>query len=269
MNRIAIAVALTLASVGVASAQTMAAQTPAAVAAPQGFLAGPALQALVDTVPPPPADGSPEAEADIAESERMKALEDSDRWLLAIRHAELRAPIAVSHFDCVVGARLTAENSPRLIEFLSKVMIDANAAAELAKARAFRPRPVGVDAERRPCQVVSTAGRASPSYPSGSASVGSAYGEAFAVLAPDVADDAREMARQIGLSRLVCAMHYPSDVREGINLGQAVFHAEEATPGFAHLLEAARSELAANRARGETSPACAAERAALATPLPL
>lgn len=267
MRHVALAVALTLASGGIVSAQT--APPPAAAAAPQGFLSAAALQTIADAVPPPPADGSAEAQADIAGSDRMKALEDSDRWLLATRHAELRAPLAISHFDCVLGARLTADNSPRLIDLLSRVMTDANAAAELAKARAFRPRPVGVDAERRPCQVVSPAGRASPSYPSGSASVGAAYGEAFAVLAPDVADAAHEMGRQIGLSRLICAMHYPTDVREGMKVGQAVFNAETASPDFAPMLEAARAELAANRARGETSPACAAERAALATPLSL
>lgn len=268
MKRLAVAAAVAFG--GMASA--CAAQAPSAMrtaaAAPAGFLSSSALQALVDAVPPPPVEGSPEALADAATSERMIVLEDTDRWTLATRHAELRPVIAASHFDCVVGARLTAEAAPSLVALLDRVLIDANAAAELGKARAFRPRPVGVDPDRRSCQVVSAAGRASASYPSGSASVGAAYGEVIAALAPDRAVEAREMGRQIGISRLVCAMHYPSDVEAGRALGVAVVAAEAADPGFAPALDAARADLDRARAAGLTSPACAAERLALAAPLP-
>jgi len=242
--------------------------SPTSAVTATGFLDATTLQALVADVPPPPEEGSPTALADFESSQRMRALEDTDRWSLATRHAELRPAIAISHFDCVVGARLTADDAPALVALLDRVLIDANAAAELGKARAFRPRPVGVDAERRSCQAVSAAGRASASYPSGSAAVGAAYGEAFATLAPDRATEVREMGRQIGLSRLVCAMHYPSDVEAGRGLGVAVAGAEAADPRFQPALVAARDELDRARASGLTSPACAAERLALATPLP-
>ncbi|MNL46868.1 hypothetical protein D3C87_1696170 [compost metagenome] len=51
-------------------------------------------------------------------------------------------------------------------------------------------------------------------------------------------------------------------------LGKAVFDAAAATPGFDADLAAARTELATVRAAGLTSPGCASERVALATPLP-
>ena len=76
------------------------------------------------------------------------------------------------------------------------------------------------------------------------------------------------MAHAIGQSRLVCGMHYPSDVAAGEDLGRAVFAAAAAQPAFAADLAAARAEMAALRARGATAPGCASEALALATPLP-
>lgn len=268
MKRLAVAAVVALGGLAGACAAQAPSSMQATATTPTGFLDATVLQALVDAVPPPPVEGSPAAVADAAGSQRMRTLEDTDRWTLAIRHAELRPTIAISHFDCLLGTRLTPEQAPSLIALLDRVLIDANAAAELGKARAFRSRPVGDDPDRRSCQVVSAAGRASASYPSGSASVGAAYGEVIAALAPDRAAEAREMGRQIGISRLVCGMHYPSDVEAGRALGEAVVRAEAAAPGYQASMAAARADLDRARAAGLSSPACAAERLALAAPLP-
>lgn len=254
---------LILASV-LASAAPAAAQQPA----PVGYLDPTAIQALSDAVPPAPIAGSPQDQADVARSERLRALENTDRWMLATRHAELRPALALAHFDCALGFRVTAEDSPRLVSILERVLHDANEAAELAKARAFRPRPVGADAERPACQVVSPASRASASYPSGSATVGSAYGQAIAALDPDHAAEATRTGHEIGVSRMVCGMHYPSDVAEGEKLGRAAFQRIAATSAWQADALVAREEIGRARSAGLASPACAAERSALATPLP-
>lgn len=268
MKRVVLAAIVGLGGLSGAGASHPRPAIQATPAPPTGFLDDSTLRILVEAVPPPPPDGTPEALADRAASGRMRALEDTDRWNLATRHAELRPTVGLSHFNCALGVRLTAEDAPALAALLDRVLIDAGAAAELAKTRVFRPRPVGVDPDRRACQVVTPAGRTSASYPSGSAAAGAAYGEVFAALAPDRAAEARETGRQIGISRVVCAMHYPSDVDAGAALGIAVVAAEQADPGFAAALNAARSDLDRARASGQTSPACAAERLALATPLP-
>jgi acid phosphatase (class A) len=239
-----------------------------AQAAPEGYLSVAEIEALAQTVPPTPRAGSAEVAADIAASDRLRALQGGDRWLLATRHGELRPALALSHFDCALETRLAAAETPRLVALLERVMHDANAAAETAKARAFRPRPVGVDPERVPCQVVSAASRASPSYPSGGATVGAAYGGVFAALAPDRAVQALRTGHEIGVSRAVCAMHYLTDVTAGEALGQAVVRRIEGAPAFRADLAAATEEVRRARATGLTSPACAAERAALAVPLP-
>ena len=255
-----------------ACAGTPAALRPQAVKAAlpeaRGYLSGSLIQALADSTPPPPVAGSPTDLADKARSVQFRALEDSDRWLLATAHAELRPPLALQHFDCALGVRLGSATTPNLNRLMQRLFDDSDAAAELVKARGFRPRPVGDDPQRRPCQRVSEAGRKSASYPSGSSTVATVYGEVFAVLDPERAAEVRHIAREMGLSRLVCGMHYPSDVAAGEVLGKAVFDAAAAMPGFDADLAAARAELAAARATGLTSPGCAAERLALATPLP-
>jgi acid phosphatase (class A) len=122
--------------------------------------------------------------------------------------------------------------------------------------------------DRPACVRITEAGRRTPSYPSGSASVGAAYGEAMAAIDPAHAAAAREIGHQIGVSRVVCAMHYPQDVAAGETLGRAVFAEAAATPAFRAELDALRAELADVRRTGLTNPGCVAERAALAIPLP-
>lgn len=110
--------------------------------------------------------------------------------------------------------------------------------------------------------------RRSPSAPSAGAAVGTAYAEALALIAPDRAAAVRRIGHEIGVSRQICAMDYPSDGLAGEALGRAVVAEIVATPDFQAEIAAARDELAAARATGRTNPGCAAERAALAVPLP-
>ncbi|CAN5426988.1 phosphatase PAP2 family protein [soil metagenome] len=246
----------------------MALMTATAPAPTGGYLTAEQFEVLARTVPAPSADGSPEQIADRALSERYRAYENGDRWLLATAHAELSPRLVPQHFDCALGVRFASAPTPRLTAIFDKLLKDGNGAAEAAKAHAFRPRPVGVDPARPACTTMSAAGRASASYPSGSATVGAAYAEAIAVLDPAHAAAAREIGHQIGISRLVCGVHYPADVAAAEPLGRAVFVEAAATPAFQADLEAAKIELAAVRATGLTNPGCIAEAATLALPLP-
>lgn len=241
---------------------------PAAAADAPGYLSAGEIARLAQAVPFAPVLGSPTDLADKAASDRYRVLQGGDRWLLATAHAELRPTLALPHFDCALGTRLGSAETPKLTVIFQRVLHDANEAAELAKARAFRARPVGDDRERGACQRLTDAARAGPSYPSGSASVGAAFGEAMAVLAPDRAEAVRRIGHEIVVSRVVCGMHYPSDAAEGETLGRAVFAEIAATPAFQADAAAARTELATTRASSLTNPGCAAERAALAVPLP-
>lgn len=234
----------------------------------EGYLSDEVVVQLANAVPPAPAPESVADVADRAASARLVALEDGDRWLLATAHAELRPPLALQHFDCALGVRLGAAETPALDRVMARIFHDANSAAERVKARQARLRPVGDDPNRRACQTLTPAARRSASYPSGSAAVATAYGEAFAALEPDRAEAVRRIGHEIGVSRLICAMHYLTDVAVGEQIGRDVAARAVATPAFQADVAAARRELAAARRSGLTNPGCAAERAALAIPLP-
>lgn len=251
-----------------ALAACAASQKPFATLPKDGYLSAGALSDLAAAVPAPPTPGSPQDAADRAASGRYSALEDSDRWLLATAHAELRPPLALQHFDCALGVRLGSAETPVLDRMMGRLFHDAASVAEQVKARQTRARPVADDPRRRACQTLDAAARRSGSYPSGGAAVGAAYGEAFAALEPERAQAVRRIGHEIGISRLVCAMHYPSDVAAGEAIGSQVAAQVVGDPAFQADAAAARAELAAARRTGLTNPGCAAERAALATDLP-
>ncbi len=187
----------------------------------------------------------------------------SDRWWLAIAHAELRPLEAAQHFDCALGTRLAAKPRPALTRLMNRLLVDSAAVATRMAELHPRSRPIAVDRSLRPCQRLDAATRDTPSWPAAAAVAGTAYGELFAELAPDRAEAARFIGAEIGRSRAVCRMNWPHDVEDGQEAGRRIYAAVRGSTEFRADQEAARAELAAARAEGLTNPSCAAERRAL------
>jgi acid phosphatase (class A) len=190
----------------------------------------------------------------------------TDRWWLAIAHAELRPPEAAQHFDCVLGTRLAEKPRPALTRLMGRLLSDAETLTQaMARERpeGARKRPIAVIDGLEPCQRLAPGTRRSPAWPVGGAVVAGAYGRLFAALAPDRAEEARRIGREIGWSRVVCRMNWASDVEAGLGVGEGLYARAPDRPGFGADLEAARAEVAAARAEGLTNPGCAAERRAL------
>ncbi|MFN3537677.1 MAG: phosphatase PAP2 family protein [Brevundimonas sp.] len=227
------------------------------------YLDAETLATLASAVPPPVTDGTPEAAADQRGSLRWTALEDSDRWRLAQTHAEVRPHLAVQHFDCPLNTRLAEDAPPALVRLLDRSLRDASVTSNAAKAVGFRPRPIADEPERRACIRVDDTLRSSASHPSGHATVGALWGRIMAEVAPDEAGALIRIGDEIGVSRVACGLHYPSDVAAGQALGVALFAAVRLTPDYQADLAAARAEVAQARTLGRLNPGCAAERAAI------
>lgn len=242
------------------SASAMARPAPEAA----GYLTPAEVTRLADAVPPPPADPT----ADLARLDAYRALEGGERWLLAGAHAEIRPPMALAHFDCALMTRLDPAAAPALGRLAARLFHDAMAVNALVQVRRHRPRPLADDPTRRPCVRTAEAERAAGSYPSGAAAIATATAEALAALAPDRSEAVRASAREIGRSRVVCALAHPSDVAAGEAVGRALITALADHPAYEADILAAGGELAAARAAGLSHPGCAAERSALAAPLP-
>jgi acid phosphatase (class A) len=234
---------------------------PSAPPRPDGYLSASQATGLAVLTPPPFAVTGAD---DLAMTRAVEP--GTDRWWLAIAHAELRPPEAAQHFDCVLGTRLTEKPRPALARLMGRLLSDAETLTQ-AMARqtpeGARKRPIAVIDGLEPCQRLAPGTRHSPAWPVGGAVVAGAYGRLFAALAPDRAEEARRMGREIGYSRVVCGLNWASDVEAGLGVGEGLYARAAARPDFAADLEAARAEVAAARAEGLTHPACAAERRAL------
>src|SRR5690606_34883647 len=171
--------------------------------------------------------------------------------------------LAVAHFACPLGTRLSQDPPPALVRLLTRAIRDASAASTVAKDRGFRARPFVDDPDRRICLRSDPTLAENSSHPSGHGVVGGLFGEIMAEVAPDQAGEMRRRGAEIAFSRAVCALHYPADVEAGAELGRTLHAAMSAEPAYRADVEAARAEVAQARTLGRTNPGCASERAAL------
>ena len=230
-----------------------------------GYLDRRALPNARALLPPPPPDGSPMAAADLAAYRTSRALRDSPRWALATRDAELRFPAAGRTFSCALDAPISAEATPHLNTLLRRTLADAGLSTYTAKDHYNRVRPF-VALKEASCSTAEEPRLVKDgSYPSGHAALGWAWGLVLASVSPERADALLQRAHAFGQSRMICGVHWQSDVDAGRTMGAATFARLQSDPTYAAQIALARGELAALRAKGtRSSEDCAAEAAALA-----
>jgi acid phosphatase (class A) len=231
----------------------------------RGYLSPKDLPSSVSLVPPPPADGSAAKALDDAVSKEGLAFKGTARWAQAIEDANLKFPHAASDFSCALGAPVTEADTPHLYLLLHRTLTDAGLASYSAKNKYKRERPFMADGEPTCTPEEEPALRKDGSYPSGHTSIGWAWALILSEIAPDRQDAILARGRSFGRSRIVCHVHWESDILEGRFVGASTVARLHADPAFEADLAAAGQELAAARAKGlAPNRDCAAEAAALA-----
>ena len=215
----------------------------------KGYLPKEAVPDSAALLPPPPAMGSAAEALDQEIARENLRLRGTARWKLAGMDADLRFPSAAGDFSCALGAPITEQDTPRLYVMLQRIMTDAGAATGAAKTKYRHARPFMLDSQPTCAPDQEQVLRTNGSYPSGHTSVGWAWALVLSETSPDQSEAILARGRAFGESRLVCNVHWESDVIEGRFMGAATVARLHDEPEFLADLEAAKSELAAARAK--------------------
>ncbi len=226
-----------------ATAETAQAPSPAAppaVVHPTTPERNPAVQVDASVfLPPPPAANSAQ---ELAERAIVRGPWTAERRQQALEDNAID-PFAA--FDSVLGANFTPANFPATLAVLDRAGRAAGFAGDPVKFIHRRARPFLSDDAITTCIPNDERLRASFSYPSGHAALGFAWALVLAELVPSRADALIERGRDFTLSRVVCGVHYPSDVEAGRTVAAAAVARLHADADFRQMIDAARAELAA------------------------
>ena len=212
----------------------------------QGYLGANAVPDHRVFLPPPPAVDSPAGIADVAIFHATRSLESGPRWELAASDDRIGSRKMLGDFGCAMGIDLAAVEAPALARTLARANADLIAMVGDAKDHYQRPRPFV--AESLPiCVDVSPEFAASGSYPSGHSAAAWLYALLLSEIDPDNAAAIVARGRAFGESRVVCGVHYVSDVEGGRLTTSALVAALHGNAEFEADIASARAELAKAR----------------------
>jgi len=250
---------------GLAPRDNQAQRFPWLAGLPDGYLQLASPNSL-EISPPPPEPDSFWAQLDEAVAAEALTLRGSARFEQARRDADLKFPASAQHFACALGMPVDQEHTPTLYQMLLRIRVGAgNYAVFQAKEHYQRKRPFMVNGEPTCEPGHDDTLRGNGSYPSGHTAIGWTWALLLSELAPDRSSAILQRARHYGHSRLVCNVHWYSDVLQGQALAASYFAALHGNDAFTRDLEKARVEVAATRSLDLPLPHdCSAETAALA-----
>jgi len=216
---------------------------------PPGYLGDAGGLDAATIIGPPPAPDSARGKAERAQFDETRKLVNTPTWSQAIADADLSGKNGLKSFSCAAGVTLSAEATPTLANLLLRMTDDAAKIYQPAKAVYQRPRPpVG---NKAPICVPREAWiETDGSYPSGHGLIGWAWASVIAELVPEKASPILARGKAFGDSRIVCGVHFQSDVEAGRYLGSALVTRLHDDPGFLADLAKAREEVSASKAKG-------------------
>jgi acid phosphatase (class A) len=225
---------------GVHAQQEMAAKPEAVPNAPKpAYYFDATVLNMAELLPEPPAVDSAANKAELAELHRTELTRTPEQVAEAKADEDEESMFA---FKTVFGAGFTAEALPVTAELGAHVKNEQGVVGGQLKLHYQRPRPYQTDATLHPvCKLKEV----HDSYPSGHGLTG--YLEAFtlAEMVPEKRAEILARADDYAHNRLVCGVHYASDVEASRRAAYAVFGYMLATPRFQRDLAAAREEMRA------------------------
>lgn len=227
----------------VAAIPAAQAQSPTTEAPPQRYLGdGDLTFGMILSAPP-----STDTPIYAADDEVVLALQQVDdaRYASALEDARLLYPRFASAF----GRPIDRETSLTLVRLLDRAIADVNAVTFAAKDHYERPRPFQRLRLRRVCGMdnlpaPSPSPSGGASYPSGHTAWGWTTAMVLARIDPSRAEVLMARAAEYAESRIVCGVHYPTDISAAHTVAAAVVARLDGNAEFRADLERAREEAA-------------------------
>ena len=201
---------------------------------------------------PPPATGSAEEAADLASVQSVFKARTPDET----SRAEKEEGLSFSLFEPAVGPVFQPGKLPQTEALLKKVKKEIGEAINIPKNHWKRLRPYQMDSQL--CFSCPT-GKKLPATRAGIRRSGTVY---RAGAGGNVSRKARRhpwaIGRQNGWDRVLIGKHYPTDVRAGRVLAQAIVRELQSSPTFQHDLAEAKAEVKAvdcSRSAGSSNEA--------------
>jgi acid phosphatase (class A) len=227
--------ALLAASVGV-PAQTMKPAKPAGTPPKTAYYIDPLVLDLAPLVPDPPAVGSTTQKAELQQLHEIERSRTPEQ-VAAAKADENEEDLFA--YKSVLGAGFNPDALPVTAELGVHVKNEQSVAGSALKGVFQRPRPYQTDATLHPACALTEAPN---SYPSGHALTGYLEGLTLAEIVPEKRTEILARADDYAHNRLVCGVHYPSDIEASRKVAYVVFGYIMATPRFQRDLAAARAE---------------------------
>ena len=192
---------------------------------------------LAKILPPPPGPQSRAQQRDLA----ISLAYQRRRTPAMIALARADQDRSVFRFGVIFGDRFTKPSLPKTAALFDAALSDERIVGAEAKKYWHRPRPFVASATIKPCVDEPP----TDSYPSNHATTGMLYAEILARMAPEQARRIFARADQYAKNRVICGVHYQSDIEAGERAGAIEARAMFRSPDFRRDFAAARAEIRA------------------------
>lgn len=190
-------------------------------------------------IPPPPAAGSAQALAEIAELKQIVAARTAAELAEAVHDDTDESG---DTFADAIGPAFDLEKLPATKKMLQDITATEDTLSKGAKKFFHRPRPWIVIPDWKTCSPHKD-GPALNSYPSGHATLTYAMGVVLSSLMPDKSQAILASSARFAESRMVCGVHFRSDLAAGQALGTVLGLDILNSPAFQADYTAAADEL--------------------------
>lgn len=206
------------------------------------FLTTKDVPSSLSLLPPPPQPGSAHFDYDEAQYRWGKMQRITPRGKQAFDDAKIYDGGIEKAFSEAFGAEISKQGTPEIYKLVYKTINDASLGTRQAKDYYMRMRPFMFYGEPSLTPDDEKALSKNGSYPSGHTSIGWAAALVLAEINPGRQDEILKRGFEYGQSRVICGVHYQSDVDAGRVVAAAVVARLHADDGFARQMEKAKKE---------------------------